>query len=894
MKLTLVALLMFVCASFAGLTLDYVDSDFGHGCQYYTYTNDLASAKSVSAPLAEISATGKFKPSDVTNGAWEILTEVEHTRQVWVTDIVCSNQSINGTKQQVCNDKGSFKSETYMSNDWLPFKSEKSLAKGKTKVRYCASYPMKEGTDGWSFQADVIPTFDGVRYPEYAWWNATWQYRAPCYVNTTVASSLADFPVYCVVDTSALIAVGKMNTSCQDLRIVNASETALSYEIENGTCNTTATIIWARIPATNASGNTTLYAYYKADGVSDGQNASGVWIPGNYASVYHFGSNATLIDSTGHNNLANDTATCIYRNNLTALGGEIDFKNNCYYHKNSPINLATGTGNSSETVFMRSGGLTAGNSWDAIYDYGTASSGNARGLVLKSGTFADYRYDTYSNTWGSGIAVDITNTFDKMNLNWNGTNTTFTFKNSSLSTKATGTVTISNTGSTFLYVGATGWSSATQKITNATISEVRLSNVSRTADWINAEINQTYAMGAEEAAVSDIAPSIINVTLAPATPYTEDNLNCSFYAEDNDSSTLNISALWIKNGVNVLNSTSSGQSANATYSFLLLAGNTSTGENWSCTGYAIDNTSLSGTASSSNVTIRNDAPTISSMTLIPAVAYKIDTLTCSAIISDNNTALVNATFRWYEDGALQDTNGYSGTANTTYQDTSAGPHTQATTWICSLDAYDGDTHTYQNASVVISNHAPTISLGLLPSDPTDTSTMTCSITAGDSDNDTLSGVIEWYINGTTLVNSSSWSGSPGSYSGTLTGLFTYGDNISCFANATDSFDVISGWSVNRTVRNTTGYSTNFTFSRNYTFTDYETYITGFYDDWIGYILSLVAMAVSFILGKSYSQIFLMSGVGLFAVFILTGTAVILAGAVLLIIMSMLIKYVTGV
>ena len=108
-------------------------------------------------------------------------------------------------------------------------------------------------------------------------------------------------------------------------------------------------------------------------------------------------------------------------------------------------------------------------------------------------------------------------------------------------------------------------------------------------------------------------PITTTPSLTPASPETSDNLNCSFTITDQDSPTLSAYYTWWQDDTDVL----SGQVSvtnNTQFSLILLAANTSSGQNWKCeiTPYdTIDN----GTAkNSSSVAIGNTAPYMDGIT----------------------------------------------------------------------------------------------------------------------------------------------------------------------------------------------------------------------------------------------------------------------------------------
>ena len=201
-------------ASALSLQLDHVDTDLTHGCQYF----------------------------NVLNNGTDKAAEVPGTR------LVGYNIHLEDVK--------SISWEINRNGGWHPMKQSESYRNGRSQIRFCAGWVPRETENGWGVSMDVIPTFDGVEYPQYAWFNATWAYRVNCTINTTVSSSLINFPAHCIINTATLIAAGKMNTSCQDVRVLSSDGvTQLSYEIE--ACNATNTVLWVNIPATTANGNST-------------------------------------------------------------------------------------------------------------------------------------------------------------------------------------------------------------------------------------------------------------------------------------------------------------------------------------------------------------------------------------------------------------------------------------------------------------------------------------------------------------------------------------------------------------------------------------------------------------------------------------------------------------
>jgi len=98
-----------------------------------------------------------------------------------------------------------------------------------------------------------------------AWWDESWHYRKSISVTNSSGSNLTDFQVSISIGTSQLIADGKMQTDCDDIRITDINGNLLPYWIEPtgpNSCNQTAdTRVWVKANSLPTSG-ATIYAYY--------------------------------------------------------------------------------------------------------------------------------------------------------------------------------------------------------------------------------------------------------------------------------------------------------------------------------------------------------------------------------------------------------------------------------------------------------------------------------------------------------------------------------------------------------------------------------------------------------------------------------------------------------
>ena len=93
------------------------------------------------------------------------------------------------------------------------------------------------------------------------WQNPNLQYKMPVIVANTTGSTLTNEDTLIQVDTATLIAAGKMQADCDDIRFYDGDDTTtLQYWVE-GKCNTSSTQIWVRVPSI-PNGGKTIYMYY--------------------------------------------------------------------------------------------------------------------------------------------------------------------------------------------------------------------------------------------------------------------------------------------------------------------------------------------------------------------------------------------------------------------------------------------------------------------------------------------------------------------------------------------------------------------------------------------------------------------------------------------------------
>ncbi len=105
-------------------------------------------------------------------------------------------------------------------------------------------------------------------------------WRSPINITETSGKDLSSYQINITADTQSLIAAGKMNSSCKDIRFTNSTSfdssdwtINYSYWIEEG-CNTTSTRFWVKVDSIPASATKNIYMYYGNNSISAGENGT--------------------------------------------------------------------------------------------------------------------------------------------------------------------------------------------------------------------------------------------------------------------------------------------------------------------------------------------------------------------------------------------------------------------------------------------------------------------------------------------------------------------------------------------------------------------------------------------------------------------------------------------
>jgi len=152
---------------------------------------------------------------------------------------------------------------------------------------------------------------------EAGWWNETWMYRREIQISNSNGSDLQDFQVSFVIDTASLITSGKMESTCNDLRVTDWSGNVLPHWIEenNPGCNSASTRVWVKVPTVyDGTNSTSVFVYYGNSSASNIENGDNVF-------EFFDDFNGTALDSDVW------TATGAY----SLAGGEITITSGAVY-----------------------------------------------------------------------------------------------------------------------------------------------------------------------------------------------------------------------------------------------------------------------------------------------------------------------------------------------------------------------------------------------------------------------------------------------------------------------------------------------------------------------------------------------------------------------------------
>jgi hypothetical protein len=215
---------------------------------------------------------------------------------------------------------------------------------------------------------------------------------------------LTDYQIPVTIDTQSLILAGKLRSDCGDIRFVSSdNQTLLPYFIDPGTCGTTSTRIWVKVPSIPAYSSTYFFMYYGNPSATSQSTPSALFIYETFATRPS-GTLAGLASYVSSGRYVQLTST-----NTNQLGY-------LYYNKvpTSP------QGFYARFYFWIGGGTGADALWLGAYD---ASYSNTREDIVNGGyhfTFDEYqdRIAFTKSPVNNGNPIASTSQTDLDNSQW--------------------------------------------------------------------------------------------------------------------------------------------------------------------------------------------------------------------------------------------------------------------------------------------------------------------------------------------------------------------------------------------------------------------------------------------------------------------------------------------
>jgi hypothetical protein len=319
------------------------------------------------------------------------------------------------------------------------------------------------------------------------WWNDSFSKCRNITISNAGSTTLTDFPAY--VNLSFY---SGMQADFDDIRFVNTScnndGSLLDYEVENYTTSDMAHV-WVRIPSLGASGSS-ISVYYGYAGANSAENAAGVW-DNDYVGVWHLSeTSGGANDSTKYGN--NGSNQGINMSSPGIVGGGVDACNESDDYIQIPDDTSLWLNETNLTIevwvycddydgFEYSSPLGKRDSW-ATMDWqfnrwGTPPFWN---WGEENGEQIHYTDDWVEGRWAYyAVTKEI---YDYSTMDSDFTNYYDATENSTASSG------INWSESDDITIGIGHMDS--EGAFDGRIDEVRISNVSRSAQWLN----QTYQM----------------------------------------------------------------------------------------------------------------------------------------------------------------------------------------------------------------------------------------------------------------------------------------------------------------------------------------------------------------------------------------------------------------
>lgn len=324
-----------------------------------------------------------------------------------------------------------------------------------------------------------------------AWYNTDWDNRKKITIESdevSGSSNLTDLPVLVSVTDSDLKA--SLQSDCDDVIFTSSDETTvIPHEIEK--CDSTNGVytFWVKVPTVVHDTDTDFYIYYGNAVASNQEDIVNVW--DNYEAVYHL--NDDFLDSTSYGrdgtNVGSSNAT-----GIVSAGQDFD-------GTNDEIEIGTWSTSSLSTITMQA--------WVDYDDFdihdarivskatGTATEDHVLMLGNIGASTDDLRTRMKTGTDDSAGTITLIDTaepalpigsFSFLAMNYDGSNIKL-FRNGTETATDTKTGDIRENN----WPWTIGGQGSDNKWIDGIMDEVRIANVTRSADWLTTEFNNIVA-----------------------------------------------------------------------------------------------------------------------------------------------------------------------------------------------------------------------------------------------------------------------------------------------------------------------------------------------------------------------------------------------------------------
>ena len=343
-------------------------------------------------------------------------------------------------------------------------------------------------------------------------WLSGWSYRKAITISHTNVgtSDLSDFPLLVKITTDSDMSSALANGN--DVRFTSSDgATLLSYERESwsgGNGSAATGVFWVKVPTISHTADTNIYIYYGNSGASDGQNTTDVW-DSNYKGVWHLGSSLTADSTSNINNGTNSSVTAatdgqIYNGGNFVSSGNISVTNNISVSNFTISTWFKSNGGGAWSTFAckeepnynHSGGGLSRNYWFGLTNTGSvgvlySGGGNPNeGNLFSTSTYADGNWHLAEATY------DGTN----INIYVDGVSRASPVTASAPDTMVSNTTFGDDPPDADQYTGE--------------LNEIHISNISRSANWVNFEYCNEMSSTSSTCAVPTGGYASNEITLA--------------------------------------------------------------------------------------------------------------------------------------------------------------------------------------------------------------------------------------------------------------------------------------------------------------------------------------------------------------------------------------------